>query len=517
MERLKNTGLAILSGVLLFLAWPPLPFFPLLMVGFVPLFVIFNNLKNSGKGFLFYVWLALFIWNLLTTWWVAYASAGGAVAMILANTALMMLPFLAFRFSTRLVSLQRSRLLFIFFWLAMEYLHLNWDISFPWLTLGNGLAKYGEVIQWYEYTGILGGSCWILCMNVLIAQSIESYTWSKISITLGVFMIPIAASFGIKYMRNDAETGAKVLVIQPNINPYEKFNEGGELNQVKLFLKLAEERIEDSTLLMVLPETAIVEYLNEDDWNNHESIQRMISFCREHPGLQILTGASTYRFFKQGEKVSETARKSLNGEMYDSYNTALLIGEQGVLNSYHKSKLVPGVEKMPYPRVLGFMEYFAIDMGGITGSLGLSDEPAVFSSGPWKLAPAICYESIYGEYLGEFVHQGANVLAIITNDGWWKNTDGYKQHLLYGRMRAIEHRLPIVRCANTGTSAFIDASGNIHHATKWWEPAAFTIKVPVLKSNTFYTRSGDYIGKIAGFLSVFFLTGLMVKKWTNRK
>lgn len=512
-HKIQNAGLAALSAVLLYGGWPPLLLFPLLFAGFVPLLVLRNRLEKSGKsGFNWWVYFTMLAWNLLTTWWVGYASVGGAIAMLLANSAMMTLPFAAYNFTHKLVGESRALVMLIFYWLAFEYLHLHWDISFPWLTLGNGLARFPQGIQWYEYTGILGGSAWILLLNVLIYQSVTGYQIKRVAYVATALLLPLAISLGMYYTVPTEPQSEGVLIVQPNIDPYNKFNEGEEINQVKLFLALAEKNLHKETHLIVFPETAIVEYLDESQINYHQSIVLMTEFMKRHPGVNILTGASTYRFFRSGETPSLTARTAASGEKYDSYNTALLIDSTGVVNVYHKSRLVPGVEKMPYPKLFGFLEYFTIDMGGISGSLGVSDEPVVFESGNLKVAPAICYESIYGDYLGGFMRKGANVLAIITNDGWWENTDGYKQHLYYGSLRAIEFRTDIVRCANTGISALINERGDLLMKTSWNRAETVSCNVGKSERLTYYAQNGDYVGKIAAFVSVLFLIGLYIKR-----
>jgi apolipoprotein N-acyltransferase len=114
------------------------------------------------------------------------------------------------------------------------------------------------------------------------------------------------------------------------------------------------------------------------------------------------------------------------------------------------------------------------------------------------LAPAICYESIYGEHLGRYFQKGANLLAIITNDGWWQNTPGHKQHALYAGLRAIETRKWVARSANTGISGFIDPSG------KWVLPQPYNTAACVRQSVpadnngiTFFVRFGDILSKTA--------------------
>ncbi len=184
---------------------------------------------------------------------------------------------------------------------------------------------------------------------------------------------------------------------------------------------------------------------------------------------------------------------------------------------YHKSKLVQGVEFIPFSDILKPLENLSVDFGGTTGSLGTQDEPSVFIShddpahAGLKIAPAICYESIYGEYIGKYINKGANLIFIMTNDGWWDDTPGYKQHLAYARLRAIETRRSIARSANTGTSCFINQRGDILQPTDWWKPAVIKGTLNANSELTFYTKYGDYIGRIASFLAVLMLVYAIVR------
>jgi apolipoprotein N-acyltransferase len=513
--------LALLTGVLLYLGWPPKYLFPFLFVGMVPLFYAHHHMETNyakaKKYFIWYVYLGLLVWNILTTWWVGYASIGGAIAMLLANTALMIIPFSAYIYTKKVVGENKALMAFVLYWLAFEYVHLTWEISYPWLTLGNGLAMIPWLVQWYEYTGILGGSLWILTINVVVYKLIVSNSKKKIIQLSVLVLIPSTFSI-IKFNLPVTETAStEVLVIQPNIDPYNKFESGEELEQVETFLLQADKLITAKTRLVVFPETAIVEYLNEGNIDDQESISILRKFIAKHPNIEILTGASTYRFFGPNDKISSTAREAGNGERYDSYNSALLVTKEGVKQIYHKSKLVPGVEKMPYPKILGFLEYFSIDLGGISGSLGSDNTPVVFKTQVFNLTPGICYESIYGDHLGKFSQLGSNVICIITNDGWWENTDGYKQHLNYGRLRSIELRAPTVRCANTGISCYIDAKGNMSHQTNWWQADAFLCNVEPSSELTFYAKSGNAVGRLAVFIGIFFLLSVIIKNKVNSK
>ena len=159
---------------------------------------------------------------------------------------------------------------------------------------------------------------------------------------------------------------------------------------------------------------------------------------------------------------------------------------------------MPGVEKIPYPNVLGKLANLSVDLGGISGSLGSENSITNFDKNGTNLRPLICYESIYGD----MSFRNSDLIAIITNDGWWKNSVGYKQHFSYASLRAIEQRKTIVRSANTGISGVIDAKGEILQKTKWDEEICIAAKVNLNSQTTFYSQFGNYIGRGSVFISV---------------
>ncbi|MGL4596104.1 MAG: apolipoprotein N-acyltransferase, partial [Bacteroidia bacterium] len=287
-----------------------------------------------------------------------------------------------------------------------------------------------------------------------------------------------------------------VVVVQPNIDPYVNFSSDFR-EQLEVMLKLAESKIDSTTDYVVMPETALVEDIWEHQLDFSTSIRMLRDFRKKYPRLKIVTGASTAKIYEDGNNLSATARKFKNMPgWFDSYNTALQVDSLAEVQIYHKSKLVPGVEKMPFPAIMKPLESFAINLGGTSGSLGMQDEREIFiapKNGQGKIAPVICYESIYGDYVGDYIRKGADFIFIITNDGWWGNTPGYRQHLRYGRLRAIETRKSIARSANTGISCFINQRGDIEQATSWWVATSIKQRIYSTQGETFYTRYGDYL------------------------
>lgn len=495
----RNLLLALLSGVLFSLAWPASGFPFLLFVAFIPLLV----LEREKPSYLFgYSFLAFLVWNSFTTYWIVHATLFGVIMAVLINSLLMALFFNLFSWIKGRLGAKRGWWAFVCLWLSFEYLHLNWDLSWPWLHLGNGFAAYPSLVQWYEYTGVLGGSLWVLLANVLLLNA-----WEKRRFLLPVIWValPIVTSFLIKPDLS-LNGSVKVVVVQPNIDPYnEKFGGLTADEQLEKMLALAETKIDSTTDYLIGPETALVNGLWEKQLDYSPAIIRLKAFLSKYPKLHIVVGASTYKLFEEGEGLTETARQFPRRESYyDAYNTAIQIDTSGI-QLYHKSKLVPGVEMMPFVAVLKRFKSLSVNLGGVSGSLGSQENRTVFVSDKAQLAPIICYESVYGEFVLDYVRGGADLLAIITNDGWWKDTPGYRQHLVYSSLRAIETRRAIARSANTGTSAFVDAFGNITQPTAWWKEAVIAEVLPVYKSLTFYTKYGNYIGRLAAFVAAILL------------
>ncbi|MEP7127812.1 MAG: apolipoprotein N-acyltransferase [Chitinophagales bacterium] len=542
MSTSQKYFLAFTSGILMWLAWPPLPFFPLLFVGFVPILWLedaCNASPNSARKFFGYSYLALLVWNVCTTWWVGATYFGTkdistAFAGIFANTAnplLMCIPLLGFHRTKKRLGATWGYVSLVTYWITFEFIHLRWDLTWPWLTLGNGFAQFPQVVQWYEYTGVFGGTFWILASNILIYQLLRksiSHTRSAnknqistrknyLPVAL-LILLPIALSLLQYFSYREKGADKQVVLIQPNIDPYnEKFDFSTLDKQLNSLLQLSKENVDAQTDYLVWPETAIPQGIFINDLAADKTIDELRQFLIPYPKLKLITGINAYKRYDTDE--TSTARQSSSGKFwYDAFNTAIQLDSSYNIAYYHKSKLVPGVEQMPYPQLFKFLEPLAIQMGGISGSLGKQQHRDVFhSADSTGVGPMICYESIYGEYATEYIRRGGNLLFIITNDGWWGNTDGYKQHLQYGRLRAIETRRDVAQVANTGTSAFINQRGDLSQATAWWKPAAIKTTLHANDELTFYVRYGDYIGRAAILLSILLALFAFIKRFSGNK
>ena len=172
MKRSVRILLSVLSGILLSLAWLGFPGWTL-FIAFLPLlyldhFFVERKAEYKSVSIWSHAFLAFFIWNISTTWWIVHATAEGAIMANVTNSFLMSLVFWLAHVARRNFKSNLGYIAFIVFWISFEFFHFHWDIEWPWLTLGNGFANNVKIIQWYEFTGYLGGTLWVLIMNILI-------------------------------------------------------------------------------------------------------------------------------------------------------------------------------------------------------------------------------------------------------------------------------------------------------------------------------------------------------------
>lgn len=527
--------LSIGSGLLLWAAWPTSPLTLLIFIAFIPLLYLTDIMQHRWAYF-GSVYLAMLIWNVGTTWWVGNTTVpvSGVLANV-TNALIMTIPWLGYKISRKRFGVMGGYFALIVYWLTFEYIHLNWELSWPWLNLGNIFAMHPAWIQWYEYTGTSGGTLWVLGANIALYswwRKSRSYQlpWTTIIWKEGwkpaaVIIVPLVLSALIASLNAISLTGRKgtsipVVVVQPNIDPYDKFADGAENQQLQKLIRLTHELADSNTAYIVWPETALFPHgAWEHSLNDQPAVQDIREMLQQYPRAKLITGATTLKHYAGRKDAPYSARPMESGGYFDAFNTGLQIDTSSAIQIYHKSRLVPGVELIPYSRYLRFMENWALDMGGISGSYGRTPGVEILENTEEhiKAFPTICYESIYGEFVAQHVKLGANLLFIITNDGWWGRTEGHRQHLQYARLRAIETRRWIARSANTGISCFIDPTGEIRQAQPYWEEAVIEGNVTPERTFTFYVRYGDLLSKGAVIFCILLIVYSTVLRFTNRK
>ena len=529
---MKYIFLSLISALLLSISWPTygIPFF--IFFAFVPLLLMeqeiskFSKIHKKGWAVFGLTYLAFFIWNVVTTGWLYHAKNPDgnnsllAVAIpVIVNSLLMSLVFQLYYWYKKVRGTYFGLVFFVAIWLSFERFHLNWEFTWPWLNLGNAFSEYPQLIQWYDTIGATGGSFWILLINVFAFYTLRIWQAGRIrkdlvkniSILVAIIVLPLLISI-YKYNSYQEKPAGEVttLLLQPKLDPYTEKYSKDSLQILAELLSLAEENSKTKVDFFIAPETAFPGNgsLSENGFNKSTSIAIAKEFLGKHPQSIFLTGASTHKFLFDEADTEDYSTEIQEGVWVNSYNSALQIIPNQEVEVYHKAKLVPGVEIFPYIRYLKpILGDAMLDFGGANSSLGIDKERKVFSNrfNKAKMAPIICYESIYGEYVTDYVKNGANLLAIMTNDSWWDNTEGHKQLLSYARLRAIETRREIVRAANSGISAHINARGDILQDTFYDDRTALLVKANLLEEKSIYTKIGDLISRIAIFVLGFLI------------
>jgi apolipoprotein N-acyltransferase len=501
---------AFLSGILLSLPWYSSFSGLFLLIAFIPLLLIedhyFKFSQKTGKEVFLYASLTFFIWNCATTWWIANSSVIGCLTAVFVNTFLFSLIFWLYHIVRKKAGNFIGSLAFVAFWTGFEYFYLNAEISWPWLNLGNGFANDIKLIQWYEFTGALGGTVWVLIVNIAIFRiltekfKLRNQLISFILTGLLIFVPPALSLF--RYQGYEEKKNLyHIVILQPNINPYTYLPTQYLCGNL---LHLADSLSNSSTEYILAPEAAIEDEIWENNLLNNYSIPELSRFVNRFPHVNFITGARTYKEYPLTAHIPATA-KPLNKSagFYDCFSSAIQIDSSQKIQLYHKSKLVVGVEKMPYPNALKWLKKTVVRFGGSFSSFGTQSYRSVLQSADGKLqiAPVICYESAYGEFVTGYIKNGASLIFILTNDAWWKNTPGHIQLLNYARLRAIETRRSIARSANTGISAFINQRGDIISSLDWGIKGGLTAELNANSYQTLYVRYGDYLGKMAYLVS----------------
>ncbi len=528
MTRNNPLLLSALSGFLLAMSWPTYGFPLFIFIAFVPLFLVEIELRNSARSVKLKVWangyLSFLIWNMITTWWLFYASVVGMLFAVFVNSLLMSLLFVIYHLARKKSSQNLSLILFSALWISFEKFHLVWDFSWPWLNLGNVFGSSPKWIQWYEFTGTSGGSVWVLAVNCIVFVSVKKLLDNKQHILdrrlcdkFALFVgIPIVVSLWMYYSYETIGKGVEVVVLQPNVDPYNEKYYATNYDTTVGLLAQADAVKTSETKFIVAPETVLAESapLNVFEYSPARKLLR--DYLSKNAEVELLWGIDSYDIVDEAHKTISSNK--IRDFYANFYNAAIFVGNNRGYQTYYKSKLVVGIENLPYKPVLEpLLGNIMLNLGGTISTKTTQKERIPFTSKTGlKVAPIICYESVYGEFVTGFVKNGAQFMTIITNDAWWNDTQGHKQHLTFASLRAIECRRDIARSANTGISAFIDQRGNITSRTKYDEKIALKGNIHLNDRITFYVKHGDIIAYLAIVTMILSLGIALFSKKRNR-
>jgi apolipoprotein N-acyltransferase len=488
-------SLSLLIGLFLGLSFPPVPL-PFLV--FPAFFLLFRlvDLSSSAREAAYWAYPGFVLWNIIVTYWLVMATVAGGIAAILANAAVMTVPVMLQYHSQKYFTKWWSiALLQTAFWISYEYLHHQWDLAWPWLTIGNAWSNVPNLVQYISITGYLGISFWIVLTSALSYQAIIRAERKPIMTGVSLLFFPLVSlmMLGLSSAEKPKEL-QEVVVVQPNLDSYEP--NGGFDSAAKAtshLIRLSDSLHTPDTELIVWPENSIQSNItNRDSFGDPtgQTKRRLQNKVLEWDAT-LLAGATYYEFYSSDNTPALPYYDS-NSRPYLPFNAALAFSPDQ-LDIYRKYNLVPIVERIPFVHFLDAIDLFGWVNWNQIQNYGKGQENNQFSVGSTKTPALICYDSVFPSWVKSFVQEGAGYLTIITNDGWWGNTSGHSQHFAYARLRAVEFNRWVVRSANNGISGIITPDGSVEVRTPYWETTAFRYDVPVLTSQTLYARYGDWL------------------------
>ncbi|HET7340599.1 MAG TPA: apolipoprotein N-acyltransferase [Methylomirabilota bacterium] len=355
-------------------------------------------------------------------------------------------------------------------WVAGEWVRGHLLGGFPWGTLGYSQYLRLPVIQIAELGGVHAVSFLVVAANAALSGALV-LRWRAAIAGLGLAGLLMAGTllFGAWRLHEPpAAPAVSVALMQPSIEQPLKWDPQFVTVTLGIYLELTRRAGAEHPDLIVWPETASPTALRRD------------------PGL-LATLAALSGQLRAPLLVGSI--DVLDGPGRKLSNTAFLVTPQGIVGRYDKIHLVPFGEYVPLSGIIGFVRGWA----EFIAELEPGSRTVVFPGPPAPFGVVICYEGIFPDLFREFVNHGARVMVNMTNDGWFGRTSGPAQHLAMYPFRAVEHRIAVVRAANTGVSAFIAPSGQIVRHLGLFQRGVLTDRVPLRSGRTLYTRVGDWV------------------------
>ncbi len=491
-------GLTALAGVLLGFSFSPFPFPFLLFPAFIILFRL-AALTNTYREACYYSYPAFLIWNLIATYWLTMATVIGGIAAILANSAIMALVFgLMALVQKRFLNSIYRWILAAAVWVSYEWLHLHWDLAWPWLILANAWAPAPYFVQYIEYTGFLSISFLMVICSGWLYEAMKTHHETEFPFlkvrefktAAGVFMASVVISLIILLTTDlHPEDTVHTVVAQPNYDSYLPL--GGYQDNTTPLLELTAKLdtvVTSQTQMMFWPENALMGRVDERSLSYND---RHIFNKAQEWDVTIVTGAMYFRYYI-GEQPPRVHRIDGSGNRFNFFNSAVGYYPDETRSVYKKIRLVPIVERLPFVTALSYLP-LPVDWGDVSGYGKGRDMKLFYTPDRRVSSPAVvCYDSVFPSVVRRSVVKGAGFITVITNDGWWGRTSGHIQHYDFARLRAIETRRAVVRSANNGISGMIMPDGTAHTKTEYWTRTAFELAVPVYSRQTFYVKFGNW-------------------------
>jgi apolipoprotein N-acyltransferase len=543
---------SLLSGLLLGLSYPSYPYVHLEFLAWVWMVPLLLSLKQvqSLPRFLCRVYLSTLVTCVVGMHWLTASTVKGSLILFFLGALVFSIPFVGFFFMRRVFGWRAALCSAPVLWTAWEWLYQQSEGSIGWLSMGVTQSNLYWLVQYIDITGVWGITFWLVLLNVLIVMAVEEWLTERsrndesrratrlltrrLAIVSGL-MIVVPLAYGA-YIFTKAELGPQsesrgesrreskelsVLLVQPNVNPWEKLAENSHRAVLRKTIALTNSALagaEPKPDLIVWPETA-VPYVLADDKDAREFLFRAVTRWQ----TPLLTGLLDAK--DEGDQkehaADQAARVVFNSAVLLSPGVPSVVAAGKRLNVesssvYHKRVLMPFVERVPFVDRFPWLQRLAINIGAGDG-VEPGREATIFSlrtrgGAEVKVATAICYESLYPAKVAELVRNGAQLLTLITNEGWFSQTHGEYQIAAFSRLRSIETRRATARAANTGVTWLVDRYGRVREQAPWWSEQALAGRVALSDELSVYVRYPDYFPRACAWLSLIFLLAVVMEE-----
>lgn len=527
LSRLRIPGLAIASGLAFAASWPPSSIGIFLLVALIPFFEAERLMLERKQPAVLFAGCSIlfsFVWHLISQSWFVELGVGVALSTMLLNSLLLTLFLVPAHLLKRKGWLVAGDMAFVSGWISFDFLHLNWELAYPLLGLGNGLAAFPLLVQWYEMTGVLGGSCWILVANLLgfrlyrkiMDNSQPAFRSAAIRNWSLSLLLPVALSFCLYYAVDESGQEIEVVALHPEIDCYGERVQSDQLTLIRKYINHSKKALTQKTDYLIWPENAIL----SGQWLEYLDDMALLKIIRdsfaEYPQLKVITGAVIFEKSQQAARqVHVNYSEDMNWFHY-TYNSAVQIEQGNPAVSFRtKQRLVPFEETTPYPTLLEKFRAGIGSLGGFSFSARKSNDHLFQSADGTRVTPLICYESAFGEATGSYVRKGAKALFVLLNEGWYKHWQGAAQFMHFSVLRAIETRRSIARSSNGGISCFISPRGEVLKSASFNVPGAINQTMVLNNDITLYTRYGDFMGLIGVLTWISILVSYASKRFFN--
>lgn len=486
------------------LAYPPLPLGPAGLILLAPWIMVLWSVPASRA--LFATFWSGVLFHALSYFWIFNVAKVGPAPAVIGGLFLLISYFSLFYVIGAWLFIRLRELrwgafspvwLFPFLWAGIEVIRSYGQISFPWGHLGYVFGNHVELVQGLRYIGVYGYTIILLYSCMILAYAMQKRQYRLAFVPVFLFMaLWMVGIFELKRadLKELAQPGAnqsmKIALVQPSISQTKKWSRAYYDSVMTKTWTLLKTIPRDSLDLIVLPETAIPDFISM----RKREANRFRRFAEE-VHAPIFVGALNL------DKFGPPPRN------LHFFNAGFLFSPSGEETlEYRKTRLVPFSEYLPFNGLIPVINY--VDLG--EGDFSPGDTLPLLGATHWT--PNICYESIYPDIVRQMVRNGTKLLVNITNDGWFGKTTAPGQHANLIRYRAIESGLPVARCANSGISIFYDAQGRSFEKTGLFETRIVIHRLQVRTGITLYTRIGDAFENIlAVFLCITLVAFLVIR------